>query len=204
VKENTLGERKRRARSKMKSALGAVSAEVRAEWSSRIASEVQKLPQWQSSPAILAFLSMPTEVDTTALLEAAFSEGKTVGVPRMNGSEINFHEITSLKGPFEPHPYGLREPVATLPVLDPLRIDSRDVFVVTPGLCFDGGSARLGFGRGYYDRLITLCRDLPEKNFYFAGVCFHIQLIDCVPTGDHDRTLDALITEHGVEYSSRR
>jgi 5-formyltetrahydrofolate cyclo-ligase len=187
----------------MKSALRAVSAEVRAQWSSRIASEVQKLPQWQSSPAVLAFLSMPTEVDTTALLEAAFSEGKTVGVPRMNGSEINFHEITSLEGPFEPHPYGLREPAATLPVLDPQRIDSRDVFVVTPGLCFDGGGARLGFGRGYYDGLITLCRALPEKNFYFAGVCFHVQLIDYVPTGDHDCTLDALITERGVEYNRR-
>ena len=184
----------------MKTVLDGVDAARRSAWSRGISDTIKNHPAWNRSGLVLAFLSMPVEVDTTAIIETAIAEGKSVGVPRMYGPEIRFHRITDLSGPWELHPYGLREPPLDQPVLQPGSIEESDVFVVTPGLCFDAAGRRLGFGRGYYDTFITLCRGVAGETFYFAGVCFNLQLVDRVPAGSHDCVLDAIVTERGIEY----
>jgi 5-formyltetrahydrofolate cyclo-ligase len=200
LKKDKLAREKAATRASMKAKLAAVGDIQRIGWSGNIAENLFRLPQWVSAEAILAFLPMTKEVDTEPIIKRAFQEGKTVGVPRMYGDTIKFHHIHSLAGPWDPHPYGLREPPAQLPVIEPFSIKGNHILVVTPGLCFDTKGNRLGFGRGYYDRFITDCRSVKQKNFYFTGVCFSPQIIESVPTGDHDCVLDAVISESGIEY----
>lgn len=192
---------KKLARSRMKGILGGVDREHRAAWSLTILEIVLSHSRWERSELILAYLPMPAEVDTTPIVEAALSAGKSVGVPRMYGAEIRFHKIPDLAGPWDFHPYGLREPPIDLPVIDPCSMKGGEVFVVTPGLCFDTGGKRLGFGKGYYDKFITRCREDSKADFFFAGICFAVQLVSGVPAEDHDCVLDAVITERGVEYT---
>jgi 5-formyltetrahydrofolate cyclo-ligase len=71
--------------------------------------------------------------------------------------------------------------------LDPLWPD----IVVVPGLAFTGDGRRLGQGGGWYDRFLPRRR----ADCTTIGVCFAPQLVDHLPTDEHDVTLDAVITD---------
>ena len=60
-----------------------------------------------------------------------------------------------------------------------------------PGVTFDRTGRRLGYGGGYYDRLLPL---LPAQAPRIAGA-FHVQIVERVPAGPHDMTVDAIVTE---------
>ena len=183
----------------MRTAIAATTKDQRRAWSARIEEYVTGLPEWRESQTVLAFLSMDGEVDTSGMLKKALAAKKTVAVPRMYSRTIKFHRIESGKGPWEHHPFGVREPPETLPVIDPCADNTGEVLVITPGLCFDDNGTRLGFGKGYYDRLLERCRRRKTK-IYFAAVCFSIQLIDEVPSDVHDCPVDVIITENGITY----
>ncbi len=196
----TLRQEKREMRARMKSVISGTTAGERDKWSAEITKYVTGLAEWGRSRTLLAFLPMEGEVDTAGVITRSLSAGKMVGIPRMYGQEIKFHKIESLDGPWDPHPYGLKEPALTLPLIDPCSPETGAVCVITPGLCFDRAGNRLGFGKGYYDRLITRCGSIKDRQIFFAGVCFRIQLVDAVPTGEEDRTLDAVVTEGGIAW----
>ena len=188
----------------MKSVISGTTEEQRQNWSAEITAHVTGLAEWDRSQTLLAFLPMAGEVDTTGIITRSLNAGKSVGLPRMYGEEIKFHKIETLDGPWDPHPYGLKEPQISLPIIDPCSADSGNICVITPGLCFDRGGNRLGFGKGYYDRLIMRCGGIENRQIFFAGVCFRIQLVDAVPTGERDRTLDAIVTEGGIVLRRER
>ena len=63
--------------------------------------------------------------------------------------------------------------------------------VLVPGLAFTRGGHRLGRGGGFYDRLLTG----RAKDSYKLGICFAPQLLESIPTGEHDAVLDAVISD---------
>jgi len=199
-----IAEEKSAMRTRMKALISRTTGTERGEWSSKITDRVTALSEWTASTTILAFLPMTGEVNTTAIITRSLEAGKIVGVPRMYGADIKFHRIESLDGPWEPHPYGLKEPPAAQPVIDPCSAGNGDICVITPGLCFDKRGNRLGFGRGYYDRLITGCRSVETRKIFFAAVCFDIQLVDWVPTDKHDCVLDLIVTESGIAWRQEK
>ncbi len=201
---DALRHEKYNARKEIKSVIDRTRRADRAAWSARIAEHVTGLAEWGRCPMVLAFLPMYGEVNTTGMINLAFSTGKTVGVPRMYGHHIEFHKIESIEGPWDLHPYGVREPPETLPVIDPCDGDTGDIFVITPGLSFDVKGRRLGFGKGYYDRMIDRCRSKTDGLIFFAGVCFSVQLVETVPTGPYDRLVDAIVTEDGLVFHGSR
>ncbi|MET0203775.1 MAG: 5-formyltetrahydrofolate cyclo-ligase, partial [Casimicrobiaceae bacterium] len=64
-------------------------------------------------------------------------------------------------------------------------------WVLVPGVAFDVAGRRLGYGGGYYDRLLPL---LPAHAPRIAGA-FEAQMVAAVPFGPHDLTVDAIVTE---------
>jgi 5-formyltetrahydrofolate cyclo-ligase len=68
-----------------------------------------------------------------------------------------------------------------------------DLFIV-PGVAFDRHGGRLGYGRGYYDRLLALAR----TGAGVFGLAFEAQLVERVPAAAHDIPMNAVITEAAV------
>jgi 5-formyltetrahydrofolate cyclo-ligase len=66
--------------------------------------------------------------------------------------------------------------------------------VVVPGVAFDQCGHRLGYGKGFYDRV--LCRK--EEGRLLVGLCFELQLVCALPAEVHDVAMDLLITEERV------
>lgn len=63
--------------------------------------------------------------------------------------------------------------------------------VVVPGLAFARDGRRLGRGRGHYDRFLATV----GPRCLSVGVGFAEQLVDDVPTAEHDVRLDAVVTD---------
>ena len=87
-------------------------------------------------------------------------------------------------------PYGIPEPTGAASALESLDV------VIVPGLAFGPAGERLGYGKGYYDRVLAqLSRDALT-----VGVAFESQL-GPIPTGPLDRAVDKVITEVGERFS---
>ncbi len=66
--------------------------------------------------------------------------------------------------------------------------------MLVPGVAFDAGFYRLGYGGGYYDRFLPRLR----REALAVGVAFSLQVVDKLPRHAHDFRLDALVTERGM------
>lgn len=72
--------------------------------------------------------------------------------------------------------------------------------LLVPMLAFDAAGRRLGYGAGYYDRTIAALRARGRP--LVIGVAYSQQRVDRVPAGEHDQTLDCIVTEKGVIHTA--
>ena len=146
---------------------------------------------WKRSGIILCYVAFDREVETRIIMETALAEGKRVGVPRIIGENLVFHELSGLDGRFVRHAYGIDEPMADSPVLDHTGWNRADTLVIAPGLAFDRKGGRVGRGRGFYDRFLETVR----TRVSVTGVCFSGQLVSALRTEPHDIRTDYVVTE---------
>jgi 5-formyltetrahydrofolate cyclo-ligase len=152
---------------------------------------------WRAAEIIWAFCSMPKEVDTRAIIQAAFQSGKLVVVPRIQQDDMFFHRISSLDAndDFTLGVWGIREPREDLPILRPAELAPHTSLIITPGLAFDRALRRLGRGKGYYDRFLAQIRQCRHIRTRAIGVCLAEQLVDEVPVTPDDQSVDGIITD---------
>jgi 5-formyltetrahydrofolate cyclo-ligase len=124
-----------------------------------------------------------------SLLLVALERGKTVVLPRVNATARTL-ELCRLTEPARdvlPGYRGIPEPQSHCALIAADAID----WVLVPGVAFDASGHRLGYGGGYYDRLLPQLRRDAAR---IAGG-FEIQLVDRVPAAPHDLPVQALATE---------
>lgn len=84
---------------------------------------------------------------------------------------------------------------------DALNEDKPLDLLVLPGIAFDRRGARLGRGRGFFDKYVRRCIEHAEgvgmQRPWLIGLCFHEQLVDHVPLDAHDQCIDTLVTPSG-------
>ncbi len=133
---------------------------------------------------VLAFVGVGSEPDTGGLIDALHAAGFSVLLPRVEGDEM----VAVGHGPgrdLVPGAFGIPEPAGT--AVDPVVID----VVIVPGLAFTVDGSRLGQGGGFYDRFLPTVRGACLT----IGVCFSEQIRDDLPSEEHDRKVDLVITD---------
>ncbi len=158
---------------------------------------LERLEIWNNAETVLVFLSLPDEIKTDIIIEKAFSEGKKIAVPKINGNDMLFFFIDDLNGNFKKHPLGMYEPVSDPAKGSPVSISSLEPgksLVLVPGLAFDRHLRRLGRGKGFYDRFLSSL----NSNITKAGIGYDFQIIKSVPSEEHDIKLDILVTDESV------
>ena len=85
--------------------------------------------------------------------------------------------------------YGILEPPSNAPTLEPIAVQ----LALVPGLLFTQRGARLGYGGGFYDRL------LPRLDCPLVGVTRDALIVDALPLQAWDVAMTDLVTESGVQ-----
>ncbi len=171
--------------------LAVLSDEERMEKSRLICRWVMESDVFRQASVVMAFLSMPHEVDTTPIILGAWRQGKSVAVPKISWAQRRMIpvEIQSLESGLETGQKGLRNPTGGMPV----PYEEIDL-VLTPGLAFDAQGNRLGRGGAYYDRFFKS----PGLTAQRWALAFSFQVVEAVPTGPEDESVDAVVTETGI------
>ncbi len=185
----TLREAKRALRERILRLRDALPAEVRIEAGAAIAAAIAARADFRAAGTVLLSLSFRSEWDTAPLLAAARAAGKTLAAPRVH-VESRMLEPCRVADPAVDLAPGFRGISEPLPHCVPVALAAID-WVLVPGVAFDPNGYRIGYGGGYYDRLLPLLRGDARR----VSGAFELQVVDGVPTAPHDLTVDAIITE---------
>jgi 5-formyltetrahydrofolate cyclo-ligase len=167
----------------------ALAPQARAAASALITQNILALDAWKNARCVLAYLSFGNEFATAALVENAATTGKQLCLPRVDrdARALQIHRVTDLSRDLQAGVFGIREPHPTCPAVALEAID----FVLVPGVAFTPRCERMGYGAGYYDRLIARFTQRPP----LIAAAFALQMRDCIPLSGHDRSVDLVITE---------
>jgi len=146
---------------------------------------------FKNAQVVMIYLSTPDEVDTASIALRCWQAGKTVVAPKVSWDQKRMLpvEISSLQTGLTRTGPGISEPIAGKPV----PIDLIDL-VIVPGLGFTISGLRIGRGLGFYDRFLAQSDFLGRS----CGLAFEEQIVESLPTLDHDVPLSMLVTEQGV------
>lgn len=165
-------------RAEIKARVKAIPPMQRKEYSSETCQLVMSSPQWKAASRIMAFLSLPDEIDTSPLLS---DTSKKLYVPKVNANDIDVYEYsvdTVAKGAF-----GIMEPTDEAIMLqDPSLLD----LVIVPGIAFTESGLRLGRGKGFYDRFLS------KVNCPVWGIAYPQQIVGAIQTDPWDIPIDGV------------
>jgi 5-formyltetrahydrofolate cyclo-ligase len=153
--------------------------------SAKIAKRLFTLPELERAETVLAFVSIRNEVRTRTAMQTAWAAGKRVALPRVVGDELQLHlvdpETVLVEGAFS-----VPEPPEAAARLEPGEVD----FALVPALAVDPRGYRIGYGGGYYDKLISLL-----QHACTCAVAYDFQLISEVPALPFDVAVDLVVTD---------
>ncbi len=146
-----------------------------------ICEEVEKYLARSGAEVIALFSPLGDEPQIWPLVER-ISKTLSVVLPRVEGDIMNFY--TYDKEAMSVGAFGINEPLTGM-LVSPSEID----VIIVPGVAFTVGGARMGRGKGFYDKYLS-------QNGFSAlkiGVCFCEQLVDYIPVEQHDVAMDVVI-----------
>ena len=169
----------------------ALDLPTRARLSAAAIERAQALDAFRRARVVLGYASFGSELDTRLLLQQVLAGGRTLVLPRVDreARRLGLHEVRDLDAELRPGTWGIPEPVpARCRLVAPAEID----FVLVPGLVFDPEGGRIGYGAGYYDRLLGAW---PEPLPPLVAAAFELQVVPAVPVLATDRRVDLVVTE---------
>lgn len=187
-----LREAKQALRAQVIAARDALDLGYRTTASQIICARAEALPSFAAARVVLVTLPFGSEWDTRPLARAALASGKALVVPRVNSAArmLELHAIGDIAADVTPGFHDIPEPLPAMPRVDATAID----WVLVPGVAFSPDGRRLGYGGGYYDRLmIQLRSDIPRV----AGA-FDAQIAEHIPAASHDLAVDMIVTESRI------
>lgn len=157
--------------------------EVNVGDSSSVVHEVGEYLKEKPALAVVAVYSaLPGEVDLSSLPEVV---DRVWAFPKVVGNELVFHQIQNTANDLVIGAYGILEPKSGTKEIEITKID----LFLCPGLGFDHRGARIGRGRGFYDRALANARPDAVK----LGVCFGFQLVENIEMEEHDIRMNGVI-----------
>ncbi len=180
---------KRALRERVLRSRDALPASVRARFSDAIVVALGARDDFRAARTVLLSLAFRSEWETRPLFAAAWAMGKRTVAPRVNRDSrmLELHAVRNLERDVARGYLGIDEPLSHCPSVKLEAID----WVLVPGVAFDVSGHRIGYGGGYYDRLLPGLRADARR----IGGAFELQIVERVPAAAHDLKVDAIVTE---------
>lgn len=149
-----------------------------------VCKKIIELEEYKQAKKIMSFMNFGSELEIEIFNQRVLADKKELYLPRVerDGSL----SVIKYSGNFSIGAFGIREPLGEGYQGD---LD----LIITPGLVFDRFGNRIGYGKGYYDRLFSKYSDIVK-----VAPIFEIQLFDKIPHEEHDIKIDMIITKNDV------
>jgi 5-formyltetrahydrofolate cyclo-ligase len=163
---------------------------ARAELSRRVTAALLAQPALARARTVAGYLSFGSEFDTAGFVAHLLGAGKRLLLPRVDRERrlLDLHAVRDLQGDLVPGVWGIREPSPER--CPPATLQDADV-LLAPGVAFSSRCERLGYGGGFYDKLLAGRGAHP----LVIAAAFDVQIVDLLPTGPDDVPVDLVITE---------
>lgn len=169
-----------------------LTPEQRRVKSAEIEAKLFGLQEFRRVPVILFYASFQGEVETHHMIRRALAEGKRVALPKVKGKELELYEIADFDQDVAPGAWGIPEPEGGRPA------ELKDIgLIVVPGAAFDERGNRIGYGAGFYDKL------LPLYTGRTVALAFELQIVPEAPADSHDIPMQKIVTEKRVIDANR-
>ena len=162
----------------------------RARIANAFVAKVTSLPQYAAAQSVLATMAIGSEWNTRLLIDHARAHGKSVVLPRVSAPprRLELYAVEDFERDLVPGVWNIPEP-------DPARCRKLDFgevdFALVPALAVDREGYRLGYGAGYFDRLLTGRRERP----YCVTALPAAFILECLPREAHDIPVDLVVDD---------
>ncbi|OIP79955.1 5-formyltetrahydrofolate cyclo-ligase [Candidatus Peregrinibacteria bacterium CG2_30_44_17] len=151
----------------------------------KIRAQIERYEPFLSARTVLLYASMNDEIDTLKLIKKHHAT-KRILLPTVctDTSSLKLYELTdmtSLKAGYQ----GILE----IPHCEATERTHEDIdLCIVPGLAFDNRGHRIGYGKGFYDGLLSKVA-APK-----VALAYDFQVVEEVPKEDHDIPVNSIIT----------
>jgi len=161
--------------------------------SHKIKEKLFSLPEFKESSRVVFYLALPQEVQTKDMAREAIGLGKKVILPRVasTGDTLVLSEVRDIERELEPGMFGILEPKEGF--YRPVTLAEAEL-IILPGIAFDLQGHRIGFGKGFYDKLLSQA----NAPIFTFGLAFEFQLVPEIPVVGHDVKMCKIITEKRI------
>jgi 5-formyltetrahydrofolate cyclo-ligase len=168
---------------------------VRKERSRAIVGAITSLPEFRSARSVLLTSSFGSEVETGDLITQTLASGKTLLLPLVNKESrmLELYEVADPESQLVRGTYGIAEP---RPARCRRAAYAEVEWVLVPGVVYADDGFRIGYGGGYYDRLLPLLPSAAPR----VSAAFQFQRRPEVPHGVHDQKIQTVVTESDVYH----
>jgi 5-formyltetrahydrofolate cyclo-ligase len=163
--------------------------------SKSICDRFMAMPEYAAAKTVMFYIDVRAEVRTRHSLPAALTSDKTIVVPWCNDrGELELFRLSNMDE-LAIGMYKILEPKPELRSLPEKQCTAEELdIVMVPGVAFDRRGARMGHGKGYYDKLLQHAR--PQTPL--VALAFECQFFPEIPVAPHDIFMDKIITEAAV------
>jgi 5-formyltetrahydrofolate cyclo-ligase len=167
-----------------------ITPEERQVQGQRVLGYLLAMDTYNKAKRVLLYASYQSEVPTEPIIENALKSGREVVLPRVDESNgcLTKHIIGSM-GDVEAGFKGIPEPTTDVCI----RVEDVDI-VIVPGVAFSPDGARIGYGGGYYDRLLPRVKG----TIPIVALAYEEQMFDNLPSEGHDISMDLIITPERI------
>lgn len=180
-----IAEQKKEIRRQIKAQKAELDAQRKQAMSRQIAEAVERMPEFAGAQTIIAYWALPDEVDLNDAI-VRWASSRAVYLPVMVGRSLEFRQFTEVAGLNSDNGFGVGEPTGGRLLPTGCHVD----LMLVPGIAFTAGGARLGRGRGFYDRIMQRF-----ASTFKCGIAFPFQIVGSLPCEPHDMTVDRVVCQ---------
>jgi len=168
-----------------------LSADMRVSHSTAITERLLQLNEYRQAGTVLGYMNFGAEFASEFWVRRVLADGKKLALPRVNHhtSQLDLYRVEDMESQLAVGLWGIREPIVER--CERLAMINEVEFALLPGVAFTRDGARLGYGRGFYDKLLARMAIRPA----LAAAAFKLQIVEQIPQEATDIKVEWIITE---------
>jgi len=177
-----------------------LSIDARAAHSAVITERLLQLPEYRQAGAVLGYMNFGAEFASELWVARVLADGKRLALPKVNRhtNHLDLYWVEDPENQLAAGLWGIREPVVER--CERLDNPNEVEFALLPGVAFTRDGARLGYGGGFYDKLLASMAQRPV----LVAAAFAVQIVERLPQEATDIKVEWIVTEQETIACSAR